>query len=105
MDGGAAGILIAPDLQKVFAGTPNGLAIVDVDPGSSSYAQVVTISIGKGGSDELDYDPITRTVYFTDGVDQEIGVADAKMNTLIKVFTGIDEPRRSSSHGSTRPTA
>src|SRR3981081_2893388 len=30
--GGAAGILIATDIQKVFGGTPNGMAIIHADP-------------------------------------------------------------------------
>jgi hypothetical protein len=90
--GGAAGILIATDIQKVFAGTPNGMAIVDVDPGSHTYGQVLnTINIGKGGSDELDYDPVNHKVYFTDVGDKAIGVADSVHNSLIKTFTGFDE--------------
>jgi DNA-binding beta-propeller fold protein YncE len=92
--GGLAGILIAPDIQKVFGGSPNGLAIVDVDPSSPNFGQLLnTISIGPGGSDELDYDPIDHKVYFTDVGDGEIGVADAVHNSLIKTFTGIDEPQ------------
>jgi hypothetical protein len=92
--GGAAGILIARDIQKVFAGTPNGLVILDVDPASPTYGEILnTISLGKGGSDELDYDPVDHKVYFTDVGDQSIGVADAVRNTLIKTFTGINEPQ------------
>src|SRR5207302_1787167 len=68
--------------------------IVDVDPHSPNYGQLLaTLNIGKGGSDELDYDPIDHKVYFTDVSDQEIGVADAVHNTLIKTFTGIEEPQ------------
>jgi hypothetical protein len=90
--GGMAGILIAPDIQKVFGGTPNGMVILDVDPNSPTYGQILnTINLGKGGSDELDYDPVDHKVYFTDVGDQEIGVADSVHNTLIKTFTGIDE--------------
>jgi DNA-binding beta-propeller fold protein YncE len=66
--------------------------IVDVNPSSGSYGQILnTLNIGKGGSDELDYDPIDHKVYFTDVGDQEIGVADTVHNSLIKTFTGIDE--------------
>jgi hypothetical protein len=92
--GGAAGILIATDIQKVFAGTPNGLVIVDVDPTSATYGIILnTLNIGKGGTDELDYDPVDHKVYFTDVGDQEIGVADSVHYTLLKTFTGIEEPQ------------
>ncbi|HEX8968592.1 MAG TPA: hypothetical protein VF937_11965 [Chloroflexota bacterium] len=91
--GGVAGILVATDIQKVFGGSPNGLVIVDVNPASGTFGEVLnTIGIGKGGTDELDYDPVDHKVYFTDVGDQEIGVADAVHNTLIKTYTGIAEP-------------
>jgi hypothetical protein len=96
---GAAGILVAPDIQKVFAGTSNGLVIIDVNPANATYGQILnTVWLGKGGTDELDYDPIDKKVYFTDVGDQIIGVADAIHNTLITSFpdipdTSIEQPR------------
>jgi hypothetical protein len=97
--GGAAGILVATDIQKVFGGTPNGLVIVDVDPNSLSYGSTLnTISLGKGGTDELDYDPVTKKVYVTDVGDRIVASVDAVNNNLIKTFTDlpdtqIEQPR------------
>jgi DNA-binding beta-propeller fold protein YncE len=90
--GGAAGILIAPDIQKVFGGTPNGMVIVDADPNSPTYGTTLnTIYLGKGGTDELDYDPVDRKVYVTDVGDHIIASVDADKNSLIKAFTGIPD--------------
>jgi hypothetical protein len=97
--GGAAGIMIAPDIQKVFGGTPSGMVIVDADPNSPTSGRILnTIYLGKGGSDELDYDPVTKKVYVTDVGDRTVGVVDAVGNGLIKTFTDlpdsqIEQPR------------
>ena len=103
--GGAAGILIATDIQKVFGGTPNGMVIVDADPNSATYGVTLnTIYLGKGGTDELDYDPIDHKVYVTDVGDHNIGVVDTNLNMLIKVYTGfaesqIEQPRYNPADG------
>jgi hypothetical protein len=103
--GGAAGILIATDIQKVFAGTPNGMVIVDADPKSATYGLTLsTIYLGKGGTDELDYDPVTKKVYVTDVGDRIVGSVDAVNNTLIKSFTDladsqIEQPRYNPTDG------
>jgi hypothetical protein len=97
--GGAAGILIATDIQKLYAGTPNGMAILDADPTSSTYGkEFATIYLGPGGTDELDYDPVDHKVYITDVGDHNIGSVDANTNQLIKVYSGfadgqIEQPR------------
>jgi DNA-binding beta-propeller fold protein YncE len=97
--GGAAGLLIAPDIQKVFAGTPNGMAIIDADPTSSTYGVTLnTIYLGPGGTDELDYDPVAHKVYVTDVADHTVASVDAIHNSLIKAFTNlpddqIEQPR------------
>jgi len=97
--GGAAGILIARDIQKVFAGTPNGMAIIDADPSSPTYGtEFNTIYLGPGGTDELDYDPVDHKVYVTDVGDMLIGAVNANTNQLIKVYSGftdsqIEQPR------------
>jgi hypothetical protein len=90
--GGAAGILIATDIQKVFAGTPNGMVIVDADPNSATYGTTLnTIYLGKGGTDELDYDPVTKKVYVTDVGDRIVASVDAVHNSLVKTFTDLPE--------------
>jgi hypothetical protein len=97
--GGAAGILIAPDIQKVFGGTPNGMVIIDANPASPTYGTTLnTIYLGKGGTDELDYDPVDKKVYVTDVGDKTIGAVNATTNQLIKTFTfdgesQIEQPR------------
>lgn len=103
--GGAAGILIATDLQKVFAGTPNGMVIVDANPRSGSYgATLNTIYLGPGGTDELDYDPVDGKVYVTDVGDQIVASVNAQTNQLIKTFTlpepQIEQPRFDPADGS-----
>jgi DNA-binding beta-propeller fold protein YncE len=103
--GGAAGILIATDIQKVFGGTPNGMVIVDADPNSPTYGTTLnTIYLGKGGTDELDYDPVTKKVYVTDVGDHAVASVDAVHNTLIKMFpdlpeSQIEQPRYNPSDG------
>jgi len=90
--GGAAGILIATDIQKLYAGTPNGMAILDADPTSSKYGtELATIYLGPGGTDELDYDPVDHKVYVTDVGDHNIGSVDTNTNLLIKVYSGFDD--------------
>lgn len=90
--GAVAGILIAPDLKKVFGGSPNGMVIVDADPSSATYgATLNTIYLGPGGTDELDYDPIDHKVYVTDVADQTVASVDAIHNTLIKTFPNLPE--------------
>ncbi|HEV7662426.1 MAG TPA: hypothetical protein VGQ62_02730 [Chloroflexota bacterium] len=102
--GGAAGILIATDIQKIFAGTPNGMVIVDADPTSSSYGVTLnTIYLGKGGTDELDYDPVDKKVYVTDVGDKTVASVNAVTNQLIKTFTfdesQIEQPRYNPADG------
>jgi hypothetical protein len=96
--GGSAGILIATDIQKVFGGTPNGMVIIDADPSSPAYGTTLnTIFLGKGGTDELDYDPVDKKVYVTDVGDQIVGAVNATTNQLIKTFSfdesQIEQPR------------
>jgi hypothetical protein len=103
--GGASGILIATDIQKVFAGTPNGMVIVDADPRSGSYgATLNTIYLGPGGTDELDYDPVDGKVYVTDVGEQIVASVNARTNQLIKTFTlpepQIEQPRFDPADGS-----
>jgi DNA-binding beta-propeller fold protein YncE len=93
-----SGILVVPDLKKVFGGSPNGLVIADVDPNSpTAYTPLAYVYLGPGGSDELDYDPVNRKVLITDPPDNIVGDVDAIHNTLIKTFTGLgaelEEPR------------
>jgi DNA-binding beta-propeller fold protein YncE len=102
--GGAAGILIATDMQKVFAGTPNGMVIVDADPTSSTYGTTLnTIFLGKGGTDELDYDPVDKKVYVTDVGDKTVAAVNATTNQLIKTFSfdesQIEQPRYNPADG------
>jgi len=90
--GGAAGILIATDIQKLYAGTANGMAIIDANPSSPTYGtEFATIYLGPGGTDELDYDPLDHKVYVTDVGDHNIGSVDTNTNQLIKVYSGFDE--------------
>ena len=97
--GGVAGILVAPDLQKVMGGSPHGLVIVDADPNSPTYGTTLnTIDVGPGGTDELDYDPVDHKVYVTDVADRTVASVDAIHNSLIKTFTDlpddqIEQPR------------
>jgi hypothetical protein len=103
--GGAAGILIATDIQKVFGGTPNGMVIVDADPNSPTYGTTLnTIYLGPGGTDELDYDRVDHKVYITDVGDKLIGAVNANTNQLIKVYSGftdsqIEQPRYNPTDG------
>jgi DNA-binding beta-propeller fold protein YncE len=84
--------LIAPDLQKVFGGTPNGMAIVDVNPANLTYGTILnTIYLGPGGTDELDYDPVDKKVYVTDVGDKVIASVDAVNNVLITTFPNLPE--------------
>jgi hypothetical protein len=90
--GGAAGILIATDIQKVFAGTSNGMVIIDADPNSPTFGQTLNvINVGKGGTDELDYDPVDKKVYVTDVGDHLVTSVNATTNLPISVFGPFDE--------------
>jgi DNA-binding beta-propeller fold protein YncE len=103
--GGVAGIVVATDIQKVFGGSPNGLVIVNVDPSSPEYGLVVnTISLGPGGTDELDYDPADHKVYVSDVGDRIIASVNADTNQLVKTFTNIpdtsiEQPRYDTADG------
>jgi hypothetical protein len=89
---GAAGILIATDIQKIFGGTSSGMVIIDADPNSPTYgATLNNIVLGPGGTDELDYDPVDHKVYITDVGDKIIGVVNANTNQLIKTYANLPE--------------
>jgi hypothetical protein len=88
--GGVAGILYAPDLKRVYGGSPNGMVAVDADPNSPTYGTTLnTVFLGPGGTDELDYDPVDKKLYVTDVADQTVASVDAVKVTLIKSFTNL----------------
>jgi DNA-binding beta-propeller fold protein YncE len=90
--GGAAGILIATDIQKLYAGNPNGMVIVDANPSSTTYGVTLnTIYLGKGGTDELDYDPVDRKVYVSDVGDHLLASVSSTTDQLLKTFGPFDE--------------
>ena len=97
--GGAEGIAVAPDIEKVFAATPSGaLVVIDVTPGSATANTVIaSIDIGASGLDSVEYDPTDHNVYATAPRENTIGVVDAHTNVLTKTFTsmprGLEQPR------------
>ncbi|MCA1645434.1 MAG: hypothetical protein LC797_08190 [Chloroflexi bacterium] len=84
---GPNGIQVLTDLKKVVTGLNNStVAIIDVDPASPTFDQVVAQldTAGKKRANELDYDPRTHKVYMENSDEGFVTVIDAMNDAIVK---------------------
>lgn len=94
------GVVVAPDIHKVFAGSDDSaLIVIDTDPTHRSTVDrlVATVPVkADGASDLIEYDPQHHKVFLTNPDDGFISVFDATTNRRIGTIKGlgvIDQPR------------
>jgi YVTN family beta-propeller protein len=103
---GSNGVITAPDVQKIAVGLrDSSVAIVDVDPTSSTFMQVLA-KIDTGGqarADEGDYDPVDHKLYIANSDDGLVTVVDMVNNTMLTQFQdlgpGLEQPRYNPADG------
>jgi DNA-binding beta-propeller fold protein YncE len=93
------GVVVAPDIQKVFVGTDDGtMVVIDVNPHSPRADQrIATVQIeGKGASDLIDYDPKDHRVFLTNPDDGWVTAFDSRTYRKVATIAGVglvDQPR------------
>jgi len=93
-----SGLAVAPDLQRVFAGTGNGsVAVVDTDPASATADKVVKV-VPTGGkyADLIDYSPALHMVFASNGDGGSIATIDATTGVVKSHFAighPLEQPR------------
>jgi DNA-binding beta-propeller fold protein YncE len=98
------GLAVAPELQRVFAGTSNGsVAIVDVDPASLTADEVVK-EVPTGGQtvDLLDYSSALQIVFASNGDAGSIASIDATTGVVKAHFAighALEQPRYNPADG------
>jgi DNA-binding beta-propeller fold protein YncE len=93
-----SGLVIAPDLGRLYAGTANGsVEVVDINPTSPTTGTVVAEVVTGGKEvDLLEYSAARHELYASNGPEGTIANIDAKTNTLIrqiKVGNALEQPR------------
>ncbi len=106
MGTGPNGLSIAKNVNKLFVGNNNStVAVVDIDPRSSSVNKVIA-RLNTGGNkraDEMDYDPKEKKVYVANSDDGFVTVIDAVGNSIVKKIdklgSGLEQPRYNPADG------
>jgi DNA-binding beta-propeller fold protein YncE len=99
------GVVVAPDLHKVFVGSDeSALVVINVDSKSPHRDTVIaTVPIdGKGASDLIEYDPTDHRVFLANPDDGFISVFDARTDKLLATIGGlglVDQPRYNPADG------
>jgi len=98
---GANGIVVAKDVNKLFAGlNDSNVAVIDL----TSLTVIAKVSTGgKGRADELDYDPKDKKVYVANSGDGFVTVIDAATNAIVKKLdnlgAALEQPQYDTSDG------
>ena len=98
---GANGIVVAKDVNKLFAGlNDSNVAVIDL----TSLTVIAKVNTGgKGRADELDYDPKDKKVYVANSGDGFVTVIDATTNAIIKKLdnlgAALEQPQYDTSDG------
>src|SRR5579884_2559368 len=100
MRGMLYGVSVAKNVNKVFVGlTLSLVAVVDIDPASSTFHSVIARidTGGRGAADLMDYDPVDRKLFVGNHDDGFVASIDAVSNRLLKRIDGlggeIEQPR------------
>jgi WD40 repeat protein len=93
------GLVIAPDVQRLYTGNDDGtVSVVDLNPASPAYQTIVaTIPMnGRQAADLLDDDPVDHRVFVANPDDGFITAIDPRTDTVtgrIENLGLIDQPR------------
>jgi len=102
--GGAGGVIVAKNVNKVFAGEhPIGVGVIDIDPSSSTFnKQIKAIPTG-GSADEIDYDSADMKVYVAHRNEGFVAAIDAVNLVVVNTITGLggalEQPRYNAGDG------
>jgi len=98
---GANGVVVAKDVNKLFAGlNDSNVAVIDL----TSLTVIAKVNTGgKGRADELDYDPKDKKVYVANSGDGFVTVIDATTNAIVKKIdnlgAALEQPQYDTSDG------
>jgi len=87
-----AGVVVANNVNKVFAGlADSNVAVVDINPSSPTYRTAVAKIDTGGGKDanELDYDPNTKKIFIENKFQGFLSIIDATNNQVVKKIDGL----------------
>src|SRR5579864_725724 len=96
---GTNGLVLAPDLKKLYTGNNDStISVIDLDPSSPKVDSVIaTIPTGgKSRTDEGDYDPQHKKVYYANGDEGFITVIDATTYSVVTKISDLgtlEQPR------------
>ncbi len=80
------GLVIAPDVHRLYTGNEDGtVSVIDVDPGSPRYQTVVdTLNVhGKLAADLVDYDPVEHRVFVNSPDDGFMTAIDSRTDAIV----------------------
>ena len=92
---GAEGIAVAPNGLRVYVAntTSNNVSVIDANPTSGTYNQVVaTVTVGTA-PEQVAVTPDSQFVYVTNLLDNTVSVIDTSTNTVTNVVTVGAHPR------------
>src|SRR5256886_285504 len=98
---GANGVVVAKNVNKLFAGlNDSNVAIIDL----TSLTLIAKVNTGgKGRADELDYDPKDNKIYVANSGDGFVTVIDATTNAIVHKFdnlgAALEQPQYDSADG------
>lgn len=98
------GLAVAPDMQRLFAGTSKGsVAIVDIDPASVTADKVVKeVPTGAKSVDLLDYSPTLNSLFASNGEEgsiTSINATSGAVKTHYRIGHPLEQPRYNSADG------
>ncbi len=95
------GLAIAPDLGRLFAGTPASIVIIDINPNSRTRGSIIKIVPTESGADLLDYTAVRRQLFASsgDGSITSIDAITGEIKGHFKLARTLEQPRFNTADG------
>lgn len=91
-----AGVTVANNVNKVFAGTGDGnVIVVDINKSSPTYQTITAkVDMGAKNANELDYDPNTKKIFIEAKFSGFLDIIDATNNQILKKIDGLGNEKK-----------
>ena len=92
------GLVIAPDVHRMYTGNDDGtVSVIDLDPASPHYQTIIdSVNMnGKLGADLVDYDPLDHRVFVNSPDDGFLTALDSRTDKVVGRIDGVslgDQP-------------
>lgn len=93
------GLVIAPDMQRMYTGNDDGtVSVIDVNPASPHYQTIIdSVNLnGKLGADLITYDPVDHRVFVNSPDDGFLTAIDSRTDRIVGRVENVgllDEPK------------